>query len=150
MEASRKAIIHWFTERGAKQDDFHFEQSLKEEKKEPPQTIEKIYAPTYIPDGFEMADEIVVEDIYGIQNYEKGKHYITLEQDIVNAGIAIDSEDMGREDVMIQGYQGQLNSKQGKIILIWATGEYVFTLSSDLDREEVLKIAESIREKNKN
>ena len=147
VEASRKAVLQWFARQGQKQDDFHFEQTVEPKEKEPPKTIEEIYAPTYIPEGFELVDEMVAEEIYSVQNYAKGKHYIALEQDIVNVGLAIDSEDMNREEVTVQGYQGQLNSKKGKTILIWATGEYVFTLSSDLDKEEVVKIAESIREK---
>ena len=146
VEASRKVVLQWFARQGQKQDDFHFEQTVEPKEKEPPKTIEKIYAPTYIPEGFELVDEMV-DDLGVYDEYQKNKNYIQFSQEVSEAHVAIDSEDMNREEVTVQGYQGQLNSKKGKTILIWATGEYVFTLSSDLDKEEVVKIAESIREK---
>lgn len=146
-EAGRRAMMLWFTEWGDKDDGFHFSGDSEKIDVQPPQEIETVYEPTWIPDGFELTEDELVGGVCYLQDYMKGKHYIGFEQDIVNAGITIDSEDMVREEVMVNGYRGQLNSKKGKTILIWATGEYVFLVSSDLGKEVVLKIAESIKEK---
>lgn len=146
-EARRKAMMQWFTEWGDKDDGFHFAGDSDKTEVQPPQEIETVYEPTWIPEGFELTEEEMAGGIVYFQEYMKGKHYISFDQNIVNAGITIDSEDMEREAVMINGYQGQLNSKEGKTGLIWATGEYVFVIGSDLGKEEVMKIAESVKEK---
>lgn len=147
VEANRKAIIRWFTNPGEKVDDFHFAGDKGKEDSEPPQKIEKIYGLSYVTAGFELANEGLVEDLYYRQEYVKGKKYIVFEQSIVSAGIAIDSEKMQRREVTIRGCQGQLNSKKGRTILIWTTKDYIFTISSNLGEEEVLTMAECVKEK---
>lgn len=146
-EAGSRVIIQWFTEWGGKDDGFHFAGDSEKTDVQPPQEIETVYEPTWIPEGFELTEDELIGEICYWQEYMKGKHQVEFQQNIVNAGITIDSEDMEREAVMINGYQGQLNSKEGKTGLIWATGEYVFMISSDLGKEEVLKMAESVKEK---
>ena len=147
VEASRKAVLTWFTKWTQKEDNFHFEGEKGDGVSKPPQKIETVYEPSYIPNGFELADGGLVGDIYYSLEYIKGKNYLGFEQNIVNAGISIDSEGMKREDVVIHGCHGQLNSKVGKTILIWTTKDYVFTISSNLGKKEVLKIAESVKKK---
>lgn len=149
VEANRKVIIQWFTNPGEKVDDFHFAGDKGKEDSEPPQKIEKIYGLSYVTAGFERTDEGLVEDFYYSQEYVKGKKYIVFEQSIVSAGIAIDSEKMQRREVTIRGCQGQIRSKKGTTILIWTTKNYVFMISSNLGEEEVIKMAEGVREKKK-
>ncbi len=146
-EAGRRVIMQWFTEWGDKDDGFHFAGDEDKKESPPPREIETIYAPSWIPEGFELTVDELVGEICYWQEYMKGKHQVDFQQNIVNAGITIDSDGMEREDVMINGCQGQLNHKKDKTILIWATRNYVFMLSSDLGKEEVLKMAESVKEK---
>ena len=146
-EAGRRAMMQWFTEWGDKDDGFHFSGDSEKTDVQPPQEIETVYEPTWIPDGFELTEDEMVGGLDYFQEYMNGMHYIGFEQDTVNAGITIDSDGMLREEVMVNGYQGQLNSKEGKAILIWATGEYIFTVGSDLGKEVVLKVAESVKAK---
>ena len=129
-------------DRGDSHDDFRYKQS--EQKEEASQTLETIYEPTYIPDGFELAYEDLVGSMNYVQEYVKEKKYLGFEQDTINVAKSIDSENMKRETVVIQGYEGQLNSKKGETILVWATDEYIFEISSNLGKEEILKVAESV------
>lgn len=147
VDASRKVVITWFTRLTQKEDSFHFQGEKGKDVSKPPQKIETVYEPTYIPKGFELEEEGLVGEIYYSQEYTKEKNYLGFEQNIVNAGISIDAEGMKREDVVIHGCHGQLNWKKGKTILLWTTKEYVFTISSNLGKKEVLKIAESVKKK---
>lgn len=148
-EAGSRVIIQWFTEWGDKDDSFHFARDEEEKESLPPQEIETIYAPTWIPEGFELTKDELVGEICYWQQYMKGKHQIDFQQNIMNAGVGMNSVDMVREEVMINGYQGQLNSKEGETMLIWATGEYAFIIGGDLSKEEVMKMAESVKGKKK-
>ena len=140
-----RTLTQWFVDKGDSHDDFLYKQSeQKEEASQPPQTLETIYEPTYIPDGFELAVDDLVGGIGYTQGYVKGKKDIWFSQNTINATISIDSENMKRETVVIQGYEGQMNSKKGETILVWATDEYIFEISSSLGKEEVLKVAESV------
>ena len=137
-------LTQWFVDRGDSHDNFRYKQSeQKEETSQPPRTLETIYEPTYIPDGFEL----VVDDLLTVSHfmyYEKGGKSFSFDQGIMNGVISVDSENMKRETVVIQGYEGQMNSKKGETILVWATNEYIFTISSNLGKEEILKVAESV------
>ena len=139
-----RTLTQWFVDRGDSHDDFRYKQSeQKEETSQPPRTLETIYEPTYIPDGFEL----VVDDLLTVSHfmyYEKGGKSFSFDQGIMNGVISVDSENMKRETVVIQGYEGQMNSKKGETILVWATNEYIFTISSNLGKEEILKVAESV------
>ncbi len=137
-----RTLTQWFIDRGDSHDDFRYKQS--EQKEEASQTLETIYEPTYIPDGFELAYEDLVGSMNYVQEYVKEKKYLGFEQDTINVAKSIDSENMKRETVVIQGYEGQLNSKKGETILVWATDEYIFEISSSLGKEEVIKVAESV------
>lgn len=131
--------------------------------KTPPKEIEVYYEPAYIPKGYEEMEEDAGSEnggkdsafTYYIKEEKKGKikvHSILVTQSVLNGTISIDSKNMTRETVYINGWKGQLNYKKNKIAIIWTTEEYVFSAHSygDVSVEELLKVARSFRPIEKN
>ena len=131
-------------------DSFYIEQKYKNGYViRPRHNLKTIYEPTYIPNGFEPEEEPINSPSFYSRDYWKGsfKNYLRFEQKDMGLLTTIDSENMKREKVTVQGYEGQLNYKKGETNLIWITDEYVFTIKSSLGKKEVLKVAESVAEK---
>lgn len=88
--------------------------------------------------------------IYSKNYVKKKKDKITTSiifvQHILDASISIDSENMSRKMVDINGWKGQMNYKKNKKSIIWATNEYAFTVHGNgkVTEEELLKVARSV------
>ena len=78
------------------------------------------------------------------------KQFLTFGQSTMGGTISIDSENAGRKEVTINGWKGQLNYKKKKKTIIWATDEYVFTVTGvgNISAEELLKVAKSVTPEN--
>ncbi len=64
---------------------------------------------------------------------------------ITNDKIILDTEDANIENVKINNYQGQIISKNETNQLIWFSEEYYFNILSTLEKEELIKIGESLK-----
>lgn len=158
VEAGRKAILEWFIDRGEKEDQYHFmpyditeeqtEEAFAKPTQTPPMVMETEYVPTYIPEGMKITWEDKDDFGYDVQ-YEKGKKHFNYSQSTLTLGLAVDSEGMTREIVYIHGKKGYLNYKKGKNSLVWRTEEYAFWITSNLEKEEVIRIAESVEKVDK-
>lgn len=105
---------------------------------------------SYFPDGnYEM--EIIQNQ--GGRYYVEFKSvdsedYIRVKQNAISSGSKatsyLDSEDAEQRQISINGYDGILLNKKGKIIIQWITDYYVFQISSNLDETEVIKFANGI------
>lgn len=106
----------------------------------------KIMEPEYIPTGFKKieVDELYTIRIISYEN-EKGDVIIYQQNYITNGKIILDTEDANIENVKINNYQGQIISKNETNQLIWFSEEYYFNILSTLEKEELIKIGESIK-----
>lgn len=100
--------------------------------------------PTYIPEGFNLVTEDL-DDIV-ILVYEKCADNISYEQIRKrDVSMHINTEGVELEELEFQGSAAKYYSNQGVQNLIWYDNEYVYTVSSTLDRNTVFKIAESVK-----
>ncbi|MBC8591538.1 DUF4367 domain-containing protein [Wansuia hejianensis] len=106
----------------------------------------KIIGPKYIPKDFKKE---IVEELnngYIIFYYNKeGNEIIYQKQHIGGFSGIYDTEDAVIEDVKINGVDGELISKDGINQLAWIHDGYYYNIISTIPKEEVLKVAESIR-----
>lgn len=108
------------------------------------------FAPTYLPEGYELA---IFEDLAGIEllvSYEKGDKYIDFTQTSsgthCSVSVQVDSENAQITRPIMIGYsEGIYNLKDGETSIVWQVGESMLSLLSNEDTEEVIKIAESIQ-----
>lgn len=102
------------------------------------------FIPTYIPEGFNLVTEDLNDIV--ILVYEKETDNISYEQMRKrDASMHINTEGVELENLKFQGFSAKYYSNQGVQNLIWYDDEYVYTVSSTLDRNAVFKIAESVK-----
>jgi len=102
--------------------------------------------PEYIPNGFKKieVDELYTIRIISYEN-EKGDVIIYQQNYITNGKIILDTEHANIENVKINNYQGQIISKNETNQLVWLSEEYYFNILPTLEKEELIKIAESLK-----
>lgn len=110
--------------------------------------------PEYIPEGYELAIE-EVDDIFVTLNYEyedeNSVESIVIRQDQVINGMVVaeDNEYVKIEPCNVRGEKGQVcYKKDGVIRVLWKTSNTLYMVSgTDMSKEELLKICESLEEK---
>ena len=112
------------------------------------------YRPTCIPDGFEIVAEIDDSDVsLGLTYRNMAGNYICFDSasssDSVGFSFILDNEHSERQDVEVNGCPGTLmaaNEAGWPSHLIWMDQELgiSYCITSDLDYEELLQIAESV------
>jgi hypothetical protein len=103
----------------------------------------KAYIPSYIPDGFQLVHQ--EKDDMVMLEYEKGKDFVSYDQEpIENVSARINTEGVKIENTKLNGMPAQYYSNKGIQNLIWYDDQYMYTVSSTLDRKIVFQIAESV------
>ncbi|MFZ3385393.1 MAG: outer membrane lipoprotein-sorting protein [Candidatus Methanoperedens sp.] len=119
--------------------------TLEEARKEVNFTV---LTPSYLPEGFTFNSSTVFKfekmETVSLQ-YKKGSQILSLSESLKDESNP--SPDMGEfERVSINGAQGKLISGFGETkILIWNNGKLELVLSSQLSKEEMIKVAGSIK-----
>ena len=104
----------------------------------------KTYVPTYIPEGFKQV-ESKSEHILMYRN-EDGM-WFDIEVSDSAAVVQLNTENAIVEPIFIGEESGEIVSKEGWACAIWSTEENVFTVEGSLTKDEILKIARSIKKK---
>jgi len=116
----------------------------------PPEAIEDIYLPDYIPDGYgeEKIEKFYnqIRAVYINKDNEKISYY----QKLLNCPISIDGEDYAASDVSINGICGKIykfDKTDGVLYytVVWHDDKYFYCLYSFLDEEETIKVAASVK-----
>ena len=111
-------------------------------------TWEHCFAPTYLPEGYELSEYDDLEGILLIVRYTNGEKFIQFNQTASGAqgSIDVDSENAQITRPIMIGYsEGIYNLKDGETSIVWQVGESMLSLLSNEDTEEVIKFAESIQ-----
>lgn len=112
---------------------------------EVPQLV--VSMPTYIPKGFLLIHESS-DNISGMFTYKNYDGYTILYcQCWADSGLQmmIDTEGVETENIKIGTIDGMYFENKGYRNIIWRKDKYLFHLSSKISKEELLKIAESIK-----
>ena len=100
----------------------------------------------YIPDGFEL-----VKHKEGINNlflnFANEKDYIQLKRNNLSLKMAVNTETGILENIRIKGYEGFYIVKNTETILLWHDGVYTYRINSNLEKNNIVKIAESTTSK---
>lgn len=107
------------------------------------------YEITDIPDGF-TCTQFSYSDFFNYAVYEDGEeHMISFDQNRIDSiAIGLNTEGASLEPITLNGEPAQFLSNLGMQTVLWYDDQYCFMLTSDLPREETLRIAGSVRVKN--
>ena len=100
----------------------------------------------YIPEGFELTAKRV-----GINNlflrFENKEKFIQIKRNNDSLKTAINTEKGILESIQINGFEGVYIVGKDTNTLLWHDGVYTYRFFTNLEKEEVLKIAESTSSK---
>ena len=103
------------------------------------------YYPHYLPDGYEIKNTFItdvrVEMLYANKNDEIIS-YSCFETD---AEAGIDTENRTITNISINGFEGNIFSKDGHRILVFKSNEHIFVVDGYMTQAEIIKVAESIK-----
>jgi len=118
---------------------FHNEENIKV-----PETIEEVYVPSYIPGGYTLLEEENLKLMHFLfYTNEKGQE-ISVEQFTLSVSMSVDTEDITTENITINGMNGIIYTKRGLTTIIVNDNKYVHLISGYENREELIKVAESL------
>lgn len=110
-----------------------------------PNSIINIYEPTILPKGFEIQtrDELPYKVV---TEYDYGELFIVIQQ-YIKAGYSpdVNTEQANPKPIMINNYKGFIIEIPNHCHITWETDEYVFSVGSNVSKDELIEIVESIK-----
>lgn len=109
---------------------------------------ENAYAPTYIPEGYQIHNISNSGSMKFIEYLNESNNMISqpivfMQMPTDSKGV-VDTEDAKVTNIKIQDYDGIIIEKNKRVTIIWHNDEYLFDLSGYEDKSEMLKMAESV------
>ncbi len=103
------------------------------------------YAPTYIPEGF-AGEEIMNTDSIRDIFYDNGRgQYLSYTASAGDAITNIDTEDADIAEISIADAPGLLIIEDDMVTIVWNIETIYFVLGGDVDEQELMKMAESVK-----
>lgn len=103
--------------------------------------------PTYIPEGYNLVAEELLEDYLLLSyEFEEGNIIICQEQIVDGMAVSQDNEYIKEKEINIQGVSAQMKYKENGVIrILWEKHNCIFTVSGKkIAEEELIKICESL------
>lgn len=102
-----------------------------------------IYLPTYIPKGY-IVDDINIEDGIITTRFVCGTDYIFfIQMNYSNAVVDVDNTNYETNRIKLADKEGYFSKEYEETIFTYYEGDYSFTISGNLDRDEISKIVNS-------
>lgn len=106
--------------------------------------IETYYEPSYIPEGLEMIEHVKYYTKQVIC-YESDDKFLIYHQELMPDSIQIDCDDGILNVIDINSTIGYYSKSESITVVVWYNDVYVYKITSDLDFDTIIKIAESIK-----
>ncbi|MEE3428841.1 MAG: DUF4367 domain-containing protein [Ruminococcus sp.] len=142
VTAIRESILGFFISHTSEVDVIEYNNENPESY---PKTLNEHFTPSYIPEGYKLEDETsdsTSRELY----YVKGENYIDFEQFTkAEYSSASDSEFSAPEKVTDNGMEYIMRTDEDMIMLVWEDKGYVFEMTGFVDKDEMFKIARSVK-----
>jgi hypothetical protein len=143
VSAVRAAVFEFITEVYEKFTHMFFEESPPSQESADELIIRR---PTFIPEGFVLVSEKTAGPVLLV--YENGSDYISYisysQQRLKDVSMDINTEGAALEELEFNGLPAKYYSNRGVQNLLWYDDEYLYMISSTLDRDAVFRIAGSV------
>lgn len=122
------------------------EEITKEERAMFPEDWDNVFYPMALPEGYELVHARVLVSGAKYMYFENGDVALKLDYRLISEDTSlVDSENAEIGEAVVNGKEAIYVIKENNIFLRWVTSGYEFTLlTSDINLEQTLKIAESI------
>ncbi len=103
------------------------------------------YYPTYLPKGYTLTDTHKLNDIITLLYKNSNNNEISFSQSSMHSQLQLDSENGKLVEVDISGNKGNLIIKSDISILCWTDGVMFFLIQGNVEKSQLLRIAESVQ-----
>ena len=100
----------------------------------------------YIPEGFKVIKDKSIGDNLFL-NFVNEEKYIQLKMNTLSLNVAVNTEKGTLKNIKIRGYEGFYLQKDIETVFFWHDGTYTYRINSSLEKNQLMKIAESITTK---
>lgn len=97
----------------------------------------------YVPEGFKLAENNSDRRSLYL-NFTNGEQYFQVTVNESDAKSSVDTEAGSRETVMVNGYEATYTTNHNIDSVTWHVNEYVYRVLGNIEKEELLKIAENL------
>lgn len=118
----------------------HYAPILEEEA----QSIELLYEPTYLPEGFELSFDKTYGNYERLMGWSNGERLISFRQAAVGDNAMLDTEAADIQIISLHGEIAELVQNSTSVEIYFVKENVSFTLTVDGELEEAIEIAESI------
>ena len=145
VEAFRIKFLNLVTDVTQRYTSFQIEEIKNQEEDSIPTNWSNYYLPEYIVDGYSLnrVQEFGENKIMFYQN-NQGEE-IQFSQSPNNNNFQVDTENAEITEIMINDRKGILVDKNGFLTLFWYNSDYAFYLMGNIDKDEIVKMAESTK-----
>lgn len=145
VPAIREGLIKFFSHNAGTHYEFSFD---PEQAATAPDTIEKEYAPSYIPEGYSEVTYIVTDEVIIHDWATESGEYLSFQQEVIpldSGGPHPNAENVTVETILINGYEVFLVHSY-HYMYHWTDNEYFYqlTLSPSIPEEERIQVFNSI------
>ena len=150
VDAFRVKVLNFIIEVGKEYTSIDFKENgsdaLEKETSRIPLEWKDVYVPAFVPEGFKItkAESLKFTKIIHYSN-DNGRLIVFQQHNGENTNKRVDSENADSENILINGLEGLLVEKNGRTTLIWHNNDFSFSLMSEVDKNELIKMAESIK-----
>lgn len=112
-----------------------------------PTEIERIYKLNYLPKGYKLETEDITTDNNVCIYFNKNGDSIVYEQNTKNNySINIDNEHTTQSKETYNNQEYYIyNYKNQEYVIVWDNGEYIFSISGKLSKNEMFKLCKSLK-----
>ncbi len=105
-------------------------------------TVNEVFLPSYIPSGYEHISSERGKS-YAINSWKNGEQKITVEQSPIGGSAVL--IDQSAKEELIGGYNSYLVRKDGYILVLFRTEDYIFIITAypEIEISEIGRIIES-------
>lgn len=141
VTAIRESILGFFISRDSQVDVIEYGKNSAKS----PDTLEKLYALSYVPEGYKLEDKSKTAEAYE-QYFTKGESYIDFQQFTKKSySSASDSEFSAVKKIEKNGVSYIIRTYEDMTMLVWEKDGYVFELTGFEKDDEMFKIAASVK-----
>jgi len=142
VEGFRMKVFNLFLEKNEKFTSIKIEEGSNSDITNIPDW--NYYYPSYVPEGYQLDTKNVFNDIR-ILKFKNESSEIIFGQGPNGSDFHLDSENAKTSEVLVNNDKSILVEKNNKNILLWHNSDSSFYIISNIDVNELLKIANNIR-----
>lgn len=142
VEALRVKFLNFVFTNDYEGTTFNFEEKQGEQETSIKNNTDIAFG--YVPEGFELIDARQKKENIHIR-YAFGENYFQILRGDLNGNYSVDTENGTYENIKIDGLEAVYFTNPNINSVVWNDSYYIYIITSNISKEELIKIAENIK-----